>query len=51
MPLSSAPVMLETWNAMMHRTAMPRSESKSAKRGLPGGGATAGDGAPWAAPI
>src|SRR5450759_3965968 len=30
---------------MMQRTAIPRSESNSGKRGLPGGGATAGDGA------
>ena len=39
------PVTAETWKTRMQTAANPRSESKSAKRGLPGGGASAGEGA------
>ena len=40
---SSAPVIPKTWKTMTPRTAIARSESKRAKRGLPGGGVSAGD--------
>ena len=36
---------LQTWKPRIASAASPRSESKSAKRGWPGGGATAGEGA------
>jgi hypothetical protein len=34
----------DTWKTTTNSTATARSESMSGKRGLPGGGATAGDG-------
>ena len=48
---ASALVTLATWNARIASTAMARSESNSAKRGLPGGGATAGEGAAGAGAV
>src|ERR1700722_4810805 len=41
----TSPVMLVTWNVTTASTAMARSESNKGKRGFPGGGATAGEGA------
>ena len=43
--MSSASVIVNTWKTTIASAASPRSESNSAKRGLPGGGATAGEGA------
>ena len=40
---SSAPVNTKTCQTRTASTASPRSESNSGKRGLPGGGATAGE--------
>ena len=42
-PLSNAPEMAATWKVSTDRAAIARRPSNSGKRGLPGGGATAGE--------